>query len=418
MKTLKTTLEVEAATARGLHPISNATGLFLQISKGGSKSWVFRYRLNGTRRIMGLGSSAKLSLAEARKAATAAASLRDAGTDPIAAKREKRAAAIAASRPKAAASKHTFRVVAEEFIANAETGWKRRDAGRAWRNPFAKWVYPTLGDIEVSAITLDDVATALKPAWEAVPETARRMRGRIEAILDRAAVLGYRDVTVQNPASIRLVKHKLKAKPRITRHFRAPSLDETPALFQKIAVAPGSAARCLEFMILTTARPGEAQGATWAEMDLTKALWTLPATRMKSRRPHVVPLVAEALAVLDRQAQVRSGDFVFPGARPDAPLCYDSLPAALARMGITSVTPHGWRSAFRDAAGDLLDVPRDLAEAQLAHSLGTVEASYRRLTAVEQRRAVLSRYVAWLKGELKIETLGTLIAFPGTAAVA
>jgi integrase len=415
MKTLRTTLEVEAAAARGLHPISAAVGLFLQISKGGSKSYVFRYRLNGARRIMGLGSSAKLSLGSARRAATAAASLRDAGIDPISAKRERRAALVAASRPKPAAKAHTFRVVAEEFIANAETGWKRRDAGKAWRKPFAKWVYPTLGDVEVSAITLDDVATALKPAWEAVPETARRMRGRIEAILDRAGVLGYRDVNASNPASIRLIRHKLKPKPRITRHFRAPSLDEAPGLFQKIAAAPGSAARCLEFMILTTARPGEAQGATWAEMDLTKALWSISAERMKSRRPHVVPLVEEALAVLDRQAQVRISDFVFPGLKPDAPLCYDSLPTALARMGISTASPHGFRSLFRDAAGDLLDVPRDLAEAQLAHSLGAVEASYRRLTAIEQRRAVLVRYAMWLRGALTIET--KVIAFP-TAAVA
>jgi integrase len=417
MKTLKTTLEVEAAKERGLHPISNATGLFLQISKGGTKSFVFRYRLNGTRRIMGLGSSAKLSLSEARKRATAAASLRDAGIDPITTKREKRAALVAASRPQAAASKHTFRVVAEEFIANAETGWRRRDAGKAWRNPFAKWIYPTLGDKEVNTITLDDVATALKPAWELIPETARRMRGRIEAILDRAAVLGYRDITAQNPASIRLVKHKLKPKPRITRHFRAPSLDEAPALFQRIAAAPGSAARCLEFMILTTARPGEAQGATWAEIDLTKAVWSIAAERMKSRRPHVVPLVSEALAVLDRQAQVRINDFIFPGARPDAPLCYDSLPTALARMGISTASPHGFRSLFRDAAGDLLDVPRDIAETQLAHSLGVVEASYRRLTAIEQRRAVLVRYSMWLRGALTIETGSKVIPFPGTAAV-
>jgi integrase len=414
MKTLSTVLEVAAAKARGLHPISNAPGLFLQISKGAARSWVFRYRIDGARRIMGLGSLRGVSLADARKAATAAAGLRDKGVDPIAEKREKRQARIEARRLKAAPEEHPFRVVAEDFIILREAVWKRPTDAKLWRAAFERWIFPTLGDIGVAAITLDDVVAALKGAWTATPEQARRLRGRIEAIIDHATALGYRDIRLSNPAAARLLRHRLAPRKRQIVHFRAVALDEAPNIFQRIAAVPTTALRAHTLMILCATRPSEALLAEWSEFDLGKKLWTIPASRMKGGREHVIPLAPMAIGLLAEQAKVRASDFVFPGSKPDAPLSYNHFATAPAKRGIDAGTPHSWRSIFRDACGDLLGAPRDLAESQLAHTLPAVEGSYRRLTAVERRRALLLRYSQWLKGEASASILP--FAVPGAAA--
>jgi integrase len=167
-------------------------------------------------------------------------------------------------------------------------------------------------------------------------------------------------------------------------------------------------------MILTTSRPSEALRLRWAEIDLDKRLWTIPAQRTKTAKEHMVPLSRAAMAVLEQQAAVRMNDYVFPGARPNAPLSYDCFAKSLHKIGIQHVVPHSWRSTFRDYAGDIADIPRDLAETQLAHSLGATEAAYRRLTAIEKRRGVLERYAAWLDGN----TDENVIRFPGTPTVA
>jgi integrase len=317
MKTLGTVAEVAAAKVPGLYPISNATGLLLQVNEAGNKSWIFRYRLGDVRRLMGLGSLSKVSLAEARKAATAAASQRDQGVDPVEARRAARDAQRAASRPKVS---HRFRDVAEEHISIAEKEWKRPDAGTLWRKPFEKWVYPTLGNIDVAEIELADIEKALEKAWTAVPETARRMRWRIAEILNRAAVLGMRDKRAPNPASMEIFKHgKLRGKRPPVQHFPAATLDEAPALYRAIGKAEGSVYRAHVYMILTTARPAEALRMKWDEIDLDKQLWTLPAERAKNGKAHVVPLTPHAIAVLEAQAAVRMNDYVWPGARPNAP---------------------------------------------------------------------------------------------------
>jgi integrase len=411
VKTLSNVAEVLGAKAPGLYPISKATGLLLQVNEAGNKSWAFRYRLNGTRRIMGLGSASKVSLADARKAATAAASQRDSGVDPIEARRKAKQDSAAANRPKRS---HTFRDQAEEYITIQQKKWKRPDAGKLWSRTFEKWVYPTLGNIDVADIDLDDVVRALEKAWTEVPETAQRMRWRIAKILHRASALGLRDKHAPNPASIQIFEHsRLTMKPRVVEHFRAAPLDEAPGLFKRIREASGTAFRAHEFMILTTTRGGEALRATWSEIDLDKGSWTLPPERTKSNRAHVVPLTQYALAVLEAQAAVRINDYVFPGLKPNAPLSYDCFAKALLKIGIT-YPPHSWRSIFRDFAGDIADVPRDIAEAQLAHKLGATEGSYRRLTAVEKRRALLSGYHAWLHGE----TVGNVVQFPAATVAA
>jgi integrase len=277
MKTLSTVAQVMGAKAPGLYPIHNATGLLLQVNEAGNQSWVFRYRLGGARRLMGLGSASKVSLAEARKAATAAASLRDSGADPIEARRKAKQDRAAANRPR---PNHTFQALADEYIAIKEKEWKRPDAGKLWRQPFVKWVYPTLGDTHVADIELADIERALAKAWTEVPETGRRIRWRIAEILNRASALGLRDRHAPNPASQAIFKHsKLQGKRPPIRHFPAATLEEAPSLFRRICDAKGSVYLAHAFMILTTSRPSEALRLRWAEIDLDKRLWTIPAQR-------------------------------------------------------------------------------------------------------------------------------------------
>ena len=375
------------------------------------KSWMYRFRLGGVRRGMGLGSTAKVSLADARKAATAAAALRDHGVDPIDARRgekaERRAAKAAKARKPDRAN--AFKSRAERFIDVQSQGWKRANAPALWRNPFRKWIYPVIGDMEIADIRLSHVAEALSVAWTEVPETARRMRARMERVFD--AAIADDAYERANPATARLVATQLPNKRRVIQHFRAAKLEEAPALYQRIAKAQGTAYRALQFAILTTARPSEALRAQWSEVDLNKKIWTVPAARTKGNRAHLVPLSDGAMAVLEAQARVRISDYVFPGQRPDAPLSYDPFAKALIKVGVANATPHSFRSTFRDWAGDIGDVPRDVAEAQLAHSLGATEGAYRRRSAVEKRRVVLADYAKWLAGE----ATSIVIAFPTKA---
>ena len=349
---------------------------------------------------MGLGSYPKVSLADARKGATAALALRDKGIDPIDARKAEKAALLsarAAAKKRKPAPTTTFRARAEAYIEINAPSWKRRDSVTGWRNPFAKWIDPTLGDMEITDIRLHHVVEALREAWFTVPKTARKLRGRIERIFDAAIAAGLYERA--NPATQRLVETQLpKGKLQVT-HYPASDLMDAPGLFQRIHEAQGTAFRAHEFMILTTARPSEALRAAWSEIDLDKKLWVIPGPRTKTARVHTIPLSEAALAVLTHQQAVRANDFVFPGQVPNKPLTYDPFSKSLHKIGITHVTPHSFRSTFRDWAGDIGDVPRDLAEAQLAHTLGATEGAYRRLTAVEKRRTVLTNYAAWLTGE-------------------
>jgi integrase len=222
-----------------------------------------------------------------------------------------------------------------------------------------------------------------------------------------AAALDYRSRLAPNPVD--QLEYKLVLPRPPIRHFPAATLEAAPGIFQRIHQAEGSVFRAIEFTILTTVRPGAALYARWEEVDTDKAMWTIPAERMKRRtEAFIVPLVPASMEVLRRQEAVRTNDFIFPGAEPGRPLAYNTFQNALRKkLGIEGVSLHGWRSVWRDWAGDIADVPRDIAEAQLSHSLGATEASYRRLTAIEKRRAVLEMYSRWLAGET-----ATVIPFP------
>jgi integrase len=408
--TISTAAHVDTDLKPGLYRVSKATGLYLQVSGTKSKSWVWRYRLGGKRRDMGLGPADSVSLADARKAATAAAARRDQGVDPIAAREAEKAERIEttnqAARPRKSDRSNTFKARAERYIDVRAQSWKRANEHTLWRNPFRKFVYPLIGNMEIGDIRLSHVVEALSGAWNEVPETARRMRARIERIFDAAIADGVYERA--NPATARLIATQLPNKRRVIEHFRAAKLDEAPALYRRIAAAPGTACRAIEYMVLTTARPSEALHAQWSEVDLNKKLWIIPATRTKTHREHIVPLSDQAVAVLEAQAKVRVGGYVFPGQMPDAALSYNAFATALTKIGIVNATPHSFRSTFRDWAGDIGDVPRDVAEAQLAHSLGATEGAYRRGSAVEKRRVVLANYARWLAGEAD----DNVIAFP------
>jgi integrase len=413
-KVISAAAHVDMKRAAGLYPVAKATGLYLQVSKAGTKSWVYRFTLCGNPREMGLGSVAKVSLADARKASTAAAALRDKGIDPIDARRAERAEKLAARQAAKIAKpnwSNTFKNRAERYIDGQAPGWKRKDAATLWRNPFAKWIYPVIGDMEIADIRLSHVAQALAAPWHKVPETARRLRARVERIFNAAIAEGAYERA--NPAAAALVLTQLPRQKREIEHFPAAKLKDAPALYQTIAAAPGTVHRAHQFMILTTARPSEALNAKWSEIDFTARTWTVPKERAKAGREHIVPLSDGALAVLDAQAKVRMSDCIFPGQRADSPLSYNVFATALFKLGIKNVTPHSWRSSFRDWAGDVADVPRDLAEAQLAHALNGTEGAYRRLTAVEKRRAVLANYAAWLAGA----TADNVVVFPNAKAV-
>jgi integrase len=406
MKPLKTVAQVESVSKPGLYSVTDAKGLYLQVGPTGGKSWCFRYRAaTGKRRLMGLGSTDRVTLADARKTAIAATALQNTGVDPIDAARAKRANVNA---PPPGPKVHTFRSVTDEYIALKSQEWKSLQSSRTLPKQFGKWIHPTLGNLPVGAITADDVKQALTGVSRAAPETARRLRGHTAEILAMAAARGYRDKNTANPADRKLLKYLLPMKRPPVVHFPAATLETAPVIFRRIHAAEGTVFRAIEFAVLTTVRPGTALRATWNEVDLSKALWTIPAARMKTGIEFHVPLTPAAMEVLERVAAIRCCEYLFPGASANRPLSYSLFQTALdKKLGIKGVTLHGFRSTFRDAAADILNAPRDLCELQLSHALGATEASYRRLTALNQRRALLEKYAAWLMGEF-----GAVVPFP------
>jgi integrase len=422
--------EQEAQAAQtGVHACvgKGVAGLFLKVEKSNAGRYFQRYRLNGKRRYMGHGSRDRVAFADACKLAREAAVQRDQGHDPIELRNRKKAANLIASRNAArAAGKLTFAKAAEVYLDIHGRKWKHRYARQGWINPLRSYAYPVIGDLALDDITYAHVVAVMRAAeagktkratrdWRATTgreETARRVRARIEQVIDAAIVTGGRDPTRGNPAARNLIAKAHPLRRRGERaHFRAIALEDAPAIFGRILnlCDTSTAFSVWAFMIVTASRPSEALGAQWGEIDLVKGLWTKPGARMKAGREHVTPLNSIALRVLERQMKVRTGDPVFPG-RSGSPISYTGFARAPSEAGIDAGTPHGWRSIFRDWAGDIGDIPRKLAEAALAHSLGETEGAYRRRTAVEKRRAVMDRYAQWLLGET-----ANVVAFPARA---
>tara|TARA_R110000782_G_scaffold152545_1_gene245121 strand:+ start:238 stop:1464 length:1227 start_codon:yes stop_codon:yes gene_type:complete len=385
-----TALDVKRLNRRGLH--ADGGGLYLQVSNFDTKAWIFRFTLRGKARTMGLGPIHTVSLAEARQKAEECRKLLRDGIDPI----EQRKAERARSGLETA-KLMTFRDCAKGYLRSHGAAWSNVKHSSQWRNTLSTYVYPVFGELSVREIDAALVMKVLEPIWTAKPETAGRVRGRIEAILDWAKARGYRDG--ENPARWRGHLDKLlpaKTKVRKVRHHAALPYMEIGAFMGALRQRDAIAARGLEFLILTAARTGEVIGAKWPEVDFKSKVWTVPADRMKAGREHRVPLSAPAVTVLETMANLRQSDFVFPGARDREPLSNMSFLQLLKRMDHGSMTAHGFRSTFRDWVSERTNYPREVAEMALAHKISDgVEAAYRRGDLFEKRRRLMNDWAQW-----------------------
>jgi integrase len=359
-------------------------GLYLQVTAGGTKSWIFRYQRDGRAHHMGLGPFDVLPLAEARQRAQDARKLLLDDIDPLEHRRSQKA-----ERRALAARSITFKRCAEEYIAAQESGWRNSDHRRQWRSTLGRYVYPVMGDVLVAAIDEALVLRVLKPIWSIKPETASRLRGRIESILSSATALRYR--TGENPARWSgNLKHLLSdhKKVRAVKHHAALPYSEISGFLVDLRAREGTAARALEVTILTALRSGEVLGALWPELDLQAKVWTVPKERMKGGREHRVPLSGRVIEVI--QSLPRVGEYVFAGSRPDRPLNVAAMLRVISRMKRGGITVHGFRSSFRDWASETTNHANHVVEMALAHAIGDeVEAAYRRGDLFEKRRLLM-----------------------------
>jgi integrase len=361
-------------------------GLYLQVSPSGSRSWIFRYTLAGKPREMGLGSFATFTLAEARARATAQRQLLADGVDPLQAKHSTHLA-----RRMADASIITFDAAAAAFIAGNESGWRNAKHGEQWKNTLATYASPVIGELPVSLVTTAHVLRVLTPIWSTKTETAVRVRGRIEKVLDWAKVQGFR--AGDNPAAWKGHLSEVLPKPSKVAdagHHAALAWPEVGAFMRDLRAMPGAGALAAELIILTATRTSETLNAAWAEFDLGAGLWVIPAGRMKGFREHRVPLSPAALAVLEKAKAAAAGsEFVFPG-KPGKALSNMTCLAVLKRMGRADLTMHGFRSTFRDWSAEATAHPRDVCEMALAHIVeDKSEAAYRRGDLLEKRRELM-----------------------------
>jgi len=379
----KLTARAAATTKPGRY--GDGAGLYLVVSESGARKWVFRFSFAGKVTEMGLGSADSVTLAEAREKALEARRTVAAGRNPI----EARRTAISA-----VTTKPTFGAVADALIAAKESEW-RNDKHRAqWRMTLETYAAP-LRPRPVDEIDTEAVLGVLKPIWQEKPETASRLRGRIEAVLDAAKAQGLR--SGENPAAWRgHLSHLLPKRGVLKRgHHAAMDYGAVPAFLAQLRERDATAALALEFCILTATRSSETLGTRWSEIDMAARVWTVPAARMKAARAHRIPLPDRAMDILEKLFEARSGDFVFPGQRADKPLSNMAMEMVLRRMKLEDVTVHGFRSAFRDWAGNETSFPREIAEAALAHVIGDkAEQAYRRGDALEKRRALMAAWAS------------------------
>lgn len=385
-----TALEVKNAAATGkARYIGDGLGLWLQVTPTGAKSWIFRYTRDGKAREMGLGATHTISLAEARDMALECRKKLQHGIDPLG---EREAARLAAKLE--AAKAMTFDQCASAYIEAHRAGWKNAKHASQWVNTIATYASPIIGKLPVAAIDTPLVMKAIEPIWQIKGETASRLRGRIESILDWATVRELRQG--DNPARLRgHLDHLLAKRLASARgHHAALPFGEIGGFMGELRKQEGTAARALEFAIVTAARTGEVIGARWEEFDLTAGVWTIPAARMKAKKEHRVPLSARALKIIGDQGA--SDDFVFSGRRAGQPLSNMALMMTLRRMGRADLTAHGFRSTFRDWGGEISVYPREVIEHALAHQLkDKAEAAYARGSLFDKRRRLMVDWAAY-----------------------
>ncbi len=378
----------------GLHVVGGVPGLGLQVSPTGTRSWVMRVTIMGKRREMGLGPYPLISLSDARNKARETRLAIYQGADPLA---EKQAAKRAET-----AVLWTFERCAAEYIKSHRAGWRNPKHAAQWSSTLERYAYPSIGHLPVADVDVRHVVAVLLPIWHTKTETASRVRGRIESVLDWASGRGMR--TGLNAAAWKgVLSTQLPARNRLKKPVHHAALDfaDAPAFMLRLRAAAGVGALALEFTILTAARSGEVRGAVWSEIDREAMAWTIPAERMKAGKEHRVPLSAAALAVLDRASKIPrlvKTDLVFPSALGGM-LSDMTLSAVLRRMKVAAV-PHGFRSTFRDWTSEMTNYPNTVAEMALAHGVrDKVEAAYRRGDLFEKRRAMMNDWADFLAGD-------------------
>jgi integrase len=386
-KKVETLSAVRVRNLRGPGYFSDGGNLYFRIAPGGATGWIFRYAVAGKTRDMGLGGFPQISLASARKHAAECRELLQRGIDPI----EQRRAQRGAQRVAETKSK-TFDDCAREYIADHEAGWSNAKHRQQWVHSLAAHVSPVFGKLPVSAIDDGLVLRVLKAIWHTRPETASRVRGRIESVLDWARVHGYRNG--ENPARWKgHLDHLLPARAKLARIKHHPALPYTEigTFMATLRERDDLPSLALQFAILTAARTGEVVGARWDEIDLKNKTWTIPGERMKGGKEHRVPLSTAAITILE-QLRDRDDEFVFAN-RPGRPLSVTALLDLMRRMGRHNITVHGFRSTFRDWGGERTNFANHVVEMALAHAVpSAVEAAYRRGDLFEKRRRLMD---AW-----------------------
>jgi integrase len=386
-------LWVSKLSKPGMHFVGGVDGLAIQVLQSGARTWILRVMVGGKRRDMGLGGYPAVTLAGAREAARIARDKIRNGVDPVEEGRALRSA-LAATR----ASAMTFEQCAAAYIAVKESEWANAKHGQQWRNTLETYAFPVVGKLLVRDVVQAHVLRILEPLWATKTETATRLRGRIESVLDWATVRGYREG--DNPARWKGHLDKLLAMPgkiKKVEHLAALPFVDMGAFWASLRKQEGMGSLALQFAILTAARSGEVRGASWNEIDLTEKFWKIPAQRMKMKREHKVPLSDEAVKLIEALPHIAGSDLVFPNSKGTA-LSDMTLTAVIRRMGQGGrVTPHGFRSTFRDWASERTNYPRDVCEMALAHAIGDkVEAAYRRGDLMEKRTRLMTDWAKFI----------------------
>lgn len=384
-----TDIEVKSASKSGY--LADGDGLYLQVTKAGNKSWVYRFSINKRKREMGLGPYPRVSLKNARDAARDCQVMVGKGIDPIDQKKRDRAQIIEDGR-----ALKTFKEFAEEYIRDKSAEWSNAKHEKQWSSTLSTYAYSIFGNIPVGMIETDHVLRALKPIWQSKTETATRVRQRIEAVLDAAKAEGLRKG--DNPASWKgHLSYRLPNPSKIkkVRHHPALPYQEASAFIRDLHERENVAARGLSFLIHTAARTGEVIGAIFDEFDIENAIWTVPAIRMKAEKEHRVPLSPPALEIVKTMEIERSNEFVFPGLRGGG-LSNMAFLQQLKHMGRDDLTVHGFRSTFRDWAAEQTAYPSDVVEMALAHTISNkTEAAYRRGDLFEKRRRLMNDWATY-----------------------
>lgn len=386
-------LAVSRLREPGMHAVGGVSGLYLQVTASGARSWILRATIGGRRRDMGLGGFPDVTLAVAREKAREARAKIEQGADPIL-ERERALSTLRAEQAKSM----TFEAACLALIDAKSDEWRNAKHRAQWSASLETYAFPIIGKLQVGDVGQPQVLNVLQPIWKDKTETANRLRGRIEQVLDWARVRGFREG--ENPARWRGHLDKLLPAPaKIARviHHRALAIDAMPGFMADLQQRKGISPRALEFLVLTAARSGEVRGAVWSEIDMDAAVWTVPAERMKAHKEHRVPLSPQALALLASLPRIEGNELVFPAPRGGV-LSDMTLTAVMRRMELDAV-PHGMRSTFRDWTAERTNYPREVAEMALAHTIGNaVEAAYRRGDLFTKRAEMMAEWAIFCAG--------------------